>query len=401
MKRLIVWSAVLFLLAACSPKVTPMGLPAASEAVATATSAPASTGTFTPAPSATPTRTLTATRKPSPTRTPTATPLGGAGRLLIGYGEMQEGRMSGKGIYLLDLESRRREALLAGDYLLQALGSDHDRLLVSTGTRLYTYRISAGGEPALLTDLFDPRTRHMETLAYWPDTENVVFASAETIYLANLKQNTTQALAEGFHALPELFPYEGTAGVYWQDITRPGLRYSSLDGSRQESLNRFAPACITGRGNKMAYNGPMGYQFMAAGLDGSNARQLFGPESPVYRLRRLWEEGGGVYVCSWSNDGEQVLLSLNTQRAAPWEGEYRHFILKADGTLLREIPAELVGKEWLVSAWSPDDRRILFYYLNHGLSVLDIASFEVQDYSLELGITPSNAIDRVYWLPSP
>ncbi len=397
-KQLIAFIAILFTLTACSPRPTPL---AAQETVAPAASVtlPAiQTATATPAPAATETPIPTITRTPLPSLTPTITPIGGSGKLLIGYGEVQDNRMIGKGIYLLDLASHQREPALEGDYLLQALADDGDSLLVSSGEQLLRYNLSERGEPTLLTDQFDPRIRHMETLAYWLDANNIVFTSPSMVNLLSLSDGSARPLVDGFFLLPELIPSKNQTGVYWRDDTRPSLRYNRLDGSEMV-YNRFAPACISDTGQKIAYNEPAGYKFLVSDISGGNERQIFGSESPVYRLQMLWNEGGGVYSCKWSHNGEQILLSINTKMASPWDGEYRHFILNADGSLAAEIPVELVGNEWLLSAWSPDDQKLLFYYLNHSFTTLDVNSFEMEDLHMQLGISESNAVDRAYWLP--
>ncbi len=401
MKRLIAFIAILFALTACAPRLAPVAAqvtdgPAATVAAPPVTAAPTSASTPSPAPTETPVPTVTRTPLPSPT--PTITPVGGSGKLLIGYGEVQGSSMTGKGIYLLDLVSHERTPVLEGDYLLQALSDDGDALLVSTGPQLFRYKISEGGDPILLTDQFDPRIRHMETLAYWINAGSIVFSSPSSIQLMDLGQGTSKPLVDGFFLLPELIPSKDQAGVYWKDDTRPSLRYNRLDGSEM-IYNRFAPACVNDAGQEIAYNDQSSYKFLVSGLNGANELAIFGPDSPAVQLRALWNDGAGVYACSWSHNGKQILLNINTKIATPWEGEYRHFILDGSGKLVAEVPVGLVGNEWLLSAWSPDDRKIMFYYLNHSFTILDVPSFEMEDLSMQLGISESNAVDRAYWMP--
>ncbi len=398
MKRLLVFVIILFAMAACTPSAPPVAerftnAPAAvTEATATETIAPAPSATEPPVP------TDTATPEPSPT--PTVTPLPKASKLLIGFGEVQGSSMIGKGIYTLDLESHERTLALGGDYLLQALADDYDSLLVSSGPQLFLYKLSEGGDPTLLTDQFDPRIRHMETMAEWVDGQTIAFASPSTVQQMHLGDEAPRSIVDGFYLLPEIIPSGDPQGVYWKDDTLPSLRYSGVDGAAQGvSSTFFAPACISYIGNKIAYKDQAGYAFLASDLRGNNAHQIFGSESPANRLQLLWSQGGGVYHCEWTHDGEQILMSVNTKMSTPWEGEYRHFLLNADGTLAVEIPVDLVGNEWLISSWAPDDSQILFYYLNHGLTILDKKTFEVKDLSMEMGISESNAVDRVYWLP--
>ncbi len=397
MKPAIVFIAILLAVSACTPQATPMA-ERATDVPAAAITAPAATKTLAAAPTETlaPTSTVT----PEPTLTPTSTPVPKATRLLIGYGEVQGSSMVGKGIYLLNLTTHRREPVLEGNYLLQALAEDNDALLISSGAQLFLYRLSEGGDPVLLTDQFDPRIRHMETMATWVDAYTIVFASPSTIQQMHLGDETPTPIVNGFYLLPEIIPSGDPEGVYWKDDTLPSLRYSGVNGAAQGvSAEFFAPACISYPGDKAAYRDQSGFVFTASDLGGNNAHQIFGPESPVYRLQILWSQGGGVYHCQWTRDGKQILLSVNTKMASPWEGEYHHFLLNEDGKLAAEIPVELVGNEWLVSDWSPDDSQILFYYLNHGFTVMDAKTFEVEDLSMELGISESNAVDRVYWLP--
>ncbi len=398
-KRLIAFITLLCALSACSARPTPVAERATLVPVATSAPTDAPIHAPTSAPTASPTAMASATNMPTATITASATPVPASNRLLVGYGEVQGSSMTGKGIYVLDLKTHQRQPVLEGDYLLQALASDGDSLLISSGAQLFRYQMSEGGDPVLLTDQFDPRIRHMETLATWLDDHTIAFATTSSIQLMNLSDGSTRPLEEGFFLLPEILPSTIADGVYWRDDTLPNLRYDRVDGKTALAYNRFPPACISQDGEQIAYKEPGGYRFLVSNINGSSEHTIFGPESPVYRLQILWSQGGGIYRCAWSPNGQQILLSINTQMASPWEGEYRHFILNADGKLVSEIPVDLIGNEWLVGVWTPDGQSILFYYLNHGFSILTAKSFSVEDLSMQLGISETNAVDRAYWLP--
>lgn len=365
---------------------------------------------------------------------PTQTPVGGAGKLILGTDPQQVASSDNEpGVYLYDLSTRQVTLLFKGFSLLGKASADGTKILLYRQTKeetrigeLYIADIS-GSDPVLLHD--HALVGQPNAVAWLPGTDWIAFLAnvQNTIQVfvihpdgTGLTQVTNSKIGAG-----EILPaFDG--GIYWEEAqirTRGyygyGYRWTKLDGSETKELDWDRPA-ISLDGKKVSHipgsvvldvlQGTGTSRFVISNLDGSN------PVLVSIETLQLPETYSSTRFdgFSWLPNDKGLLVQV----AFVDTGKFfrsKYFIFSADGKMLQELSETILPEtkfyiiswsSWQTGDWSPDARLYVYQRVDTDENgkriqtplILDVETMKTE--SLEIQLDDDFTITRIFWLSS-